>query len=237
MIEQWYLLQIKASVFATELALKLCGNGETFRDLTAVLHCQPPFLCGNGKYYSQLVVATDTHIYACTDNAGDGFGRTCLYNEVTEGNGLCETVASHRPTCDRVHVSVSMNPEVLKPEGVPEGFAVLERISGTHPYFIVRTSLEGYTVAEHNGYKRLVPIYRQNEEGFPTLIGTAWVNYFDNDALKDNKERLVSIEMLGVKLDDTDRDYEYWAAVINTDNKTVLKDDIPETILQDLHWA
>ena len=92
-------------------------------------------------------------------------------------------------------------------------------------------------MAEQQGYKRLVPIYRENEDTIQTLIGTAWVHYSDNDPVKDNKERLVSMEMLGLKLDSADKHYAFWSGVIDNEGKTVLKKDIPDPILRDLYWA
>ena len=159
-------------MYASELGRKLREKGETFRDITQSMLSTP----------WQFVVATDTHIYACT-----------------------------RTTGRKIHVSVSINPEVLKPEDIPIGFEVGERISGKYPYFILRTSKENYSMAEQQGYKRLVPIYRVNEDTIQTLIGTAWVHYSDNDTVKDNKERLVSMEMLGLKLDSADKHYAFWS--------------------------
>ena len=85
-----FLLQIQTSVYASELGRKLREKGETFRDITQSVLSTP----------WQFVVATDTHIYACT-----------------------------RTTGRKIHVSVSINPEVLKPEDIPIGFEVGERIS------------------------------------------------------------------------------------------------------------
>ena len=202
------LLQIRASAYAPALTDALYKHGEGFQDLQDIISAPPGVLCSNGKYYRELVVGTHKWFYICRDNAGDG-----------------------------IHVSTCVNPEVYLPTDIPDGFETVSVISSDCPYRLVRTTKEGFTMAEQQGYKRLVPLYRQSDGEIPTLIGTAWVHYNSNDSVVDKKRRLESIELLGLKIDDKDTDYDFWQGILDKAGKTVGKASIPETILDGLHWS
>ena len=206
-VDEGFLNFLRHSVFYEALSEKMAEHDETIEDLTEIIKWQPPFATNKGGHYSELVIATPKWIYACRNNSGE------------------------------IDVSTIINPDILKPENVLSEFDVMSVISGRMPYRIVRTSTEDFSMEEKQGYKRLVPLYRQNDGEVPTLVGTAWVHYNSNDSVVDKKRRLKSIEMLGLKIDDKDEHYEFWQGVLDTEGKTVDKTGIPETILDGLYWA
>lgn len=102
--------ELSKSKWHSALLEKIIEKGETLEDIKKVTHYQPPFHCNSGKYYSQLVVASNRWFYACNDNAGYG-----------------------------IQVGASKNPEHMKPEA-PPGYIVATMCSATTPYRLIKVA-------------------------------------------------------------------------------------------------